>query len=374
MHRFKYQPPKGARLLVTGTLNVPSKPEIVRGKNRPEFLVWPEESAKEREFSCESLGPPLLDFIRLGEEPTEQIVNFALKWGILNLCKKHCKPLSHNPEPRERYTRIGERTVKVKEWSCLPSTFTYEGKPSICEPVIAWRHYMVQGKAMLQMGSKLWGDAKGKPSDWQDEFHVLQSPPPREFYKLPGPPSQRVPLKGLWDTPDEIISPDVSRRGRGLAWADHDGARQGMADFVNAWMDWSGLRLRFNWSAGIDDEAVKAARHIERSTRQFMSLLEGKRRLTKRLPSATVRRTPSSARVFFEAPGLFGILAFQMLLAMSRIRQIALCTECGFPYVPSRSVFSGKRNFCPKCGRSAAMRSARKAYLDRQRHQSGSGK
>jgi hypothetical protein len=66
---------------------------------------------------------------------------------------------------------------------------------------------------------------------------------------------------------------------------------------------------------------------------------------------------------------LFGALAAQLLLTIGRTSGLAICSECGSPYPPLRRPTRGQRNFCPECGRPAAMRAASAAYRLRRKIQ-----
>lgn len=47
--------------------------------------------------------------------------------------------------------------------------------------------------------------------------------------------------------------------------------------------------------------------------------------------------------------GLFGALAVQLLLSISRIDGLEVCSGCTHPYLPSRRPQSGRRHYCPDC-------------------------
>lgn len=60
---------------------------------------------------------------------------------------------------------------------------------------------------------------------------------------------------------------------------------------------------------------------------------------------------------------LFGLLATQLMLVISRSKGVGICSSCGEPYIPKRRLpKSNQRNYChrPKCGRSAALRDAQR--------------
>ncbi len=64
----------------------------------------------------------------------------------------------------------------------------------------------------------------------------------------------------------------------------------------------------------------------------------------------------------------FGNLAIQLMQTVTRSNGIALCSACGLPYArEGRRVQTGWRNYCPACGRSAALRDAKNAQRERKR-------
>lgn len=66
---------------------------------------------------------------------------------------------------------------------------------------------------------------------------------------------------------------------------------------------------------------------------------------------------------------LFGVLASQLLLLVSRTKGLGFCSNCGDPFVPvNRRPKEGQRNYCAKCGRKAALRDAQR---DRRRRLKG---
>lgn len=59
---------------------------------------------------------------------------------------------------------------------------------------------------------------------------------------------------------------------------------------------------------------------------------------------------------------LFGYLASQLLLVVSKTRGLALCTECAEWFTPTRQLPPGRNPYCAKCGRAAAIRDASRRY------------
>ena len=71
----------------------------------------------------------------------------------------------------------------------------------------------------------------------------------------------------------------------------------------------------------------------------------------------------------FTEEGLFNGLVALLAFAVSRSHGLATCTACGMPYLPRKQPSKGKRNYCPSCGRHAAMRDASREYRRRKKQQ-----
>ncbi len=67
-----------------------------------------------------------------------------------------------------------------------------------------------------------------------------------------------------------------------------------------------------------------------------------------------------NSKVTLQGAGLFGALAVQLLMAVSRTAGLAICSSCGGPYAPQRRPRADRRNYCPDCGIKAAWRDAQR--------------
>ena len=65
---------------------------------------------------------------------------------------------------------------------------------------------------------------------------------------------------------------------------------------------------------------------------------------------------------------LAGALASELLLHLTTTDQLATCDACGRPYSPSRRQRFDRRSFCRECGRSAAVRAAKRDYRQRRNY------
>jgi DNA-directed RNA polymerase subunit RPC12/RpoP len=57
-------------------------------------------------------------------------------------------------------------------------------------------------------------------------------------------------------------------------------------------------------------------------------------------------------------PNLFAHLAMQLMLAVADVERLALCSNCGQSYTPTKRPSETRLNFCPRCGRRASVRKA----------------
>jgi hypothetical protein len=64
---------------------------------------------------------------------------------------------------------------------------------------------------------------------------------------------------------------------------------------------------------------------------------------------------------------LFGMIGLQMMVRVTRVGSVAVCSECGKLYKPDRLPNPARQNFCADCGRPAAMKIAKRRMMDRKR-------
>ncbi len=77
--------------------------------------------------------------------------------------------------------------------------------------------------------------------------------------------------------------------------------------------------------------------------------------------SRKISITPDSSMI-----GLFGVLACQLMLAISKHEGLACCAECCSPYVPTQRPRSDRKNYCPNC-KKAGSKNASAAYRQREK-------
>ena len=85
--------------------------------------------------------------------------------------------------------------------------------------------------------------------------------------------------------------------------------------------------------------------------------------------------TDTGRTVVFGNRTVFGALAYQLLIALTCAPDLALCSECGNAFLPSRRPRTNQRHFCASCGRAAAVRASvrdhqRRAAIKMQKRRS----
>jgi len=302
--QFRWPTPMGKQLGIRTTLHIPKRPAIEEDASG-KYVVWSPREIEIRDYHFDRYGPPLDDFLELNNAEEEKFINFIQKWGILDLCREHARPCSHNPKPDEPFLLKWAASEHCTNWGWYSRTH----KCNIdAEPLYSWRFYVEQAYDMLRFSCRIWEDGI---SDIPDSFR-------REYPK--------------------IIKP---KQAKGL-----------IPLFINTWLMWGNVRLNLDWT--------------ERECRTPIWLRKSlaKSRLPLFPPQHPI---PAKLDVSFVSPGLFGVLAFQLFLAISRINDIALCSSCGAPYLPERQVAKGRRNFCRQCGHKAAVRMAHKDFKQRNK-------
>jgi hypothetical protein len=77
----------------------------------------------------------------------------------------------------------------------------------------------------------------------------------------------------------------------------------------------------------------------------------------------------SDPKIAYSPFDLFGHLALQVMMVVSRTDGLAVCSNCSDAYIPKRRPNPNRRHYCSNCGRHAAWRDAKRAQ--RQRNNGG---
>lgn len=160
-----------------------------------------------RERSASSGFGILSRFVDLADAADAQILSFARRWGVMELCE-HGLPAAHSrpalaPSIMHRVTwceRLGHDPGKERQ--------------DYWEPLSAWRQFSREGKALLTLAAHLQSGTPSRPEDW------------------------RVALG--WERTDGGISPPAYP-------PDWKGREWHIEQRVNTWMAWGASGLSFHW-------------------------------------------------------------------------------------------------------------------------------
>jgi hypothetical protein len=116
--------------------------------------------------------------------------------------------------------------------------------------------------------------------------------------------------------------------------------------------DWDAIRKGFAWTA-------ERQRKSDDPRKTVAKLVNGLLALGDVRPG--MEWTGADPQLYFRS-GLFGLLATQLLAAVSRAEALIFCMECGHAYGPKRLPHPNERHFCRDCRekRAAAKLRARK--------------
>ena len=240
-------------------------------------------------------GPRLLEgFVRLADAPDSAIRDYAQQWGILGICK-HDLPRTHN-------FQLGS-----PDRFCSPLGFRMDEEckaPTGWEPLSTWRRYAREARATLDIAANI---HQGKPVLDEDIWRAAGIDFPRELE-------------------DESDSTLCRRQAFDISVN------------VNGWLEMAHVRPLLSWGS-IGPATVMLGTTIWWFHRDMQR-----------------RWLPSSPHM--QGTSLFGALAAQLLMTVSRTAGLALCSACGTLYTPKRRPNPNRRRYCPACGIKAAWRDA----------------
>ncbi len=210
----------------------------------------------------------LLDgFLKLVNGSPEEILGYAQKYGVLQICE-HGLPYTHNPPP---VFYEGEELVS----RCLGRQA--ERANYLWEPLESWGLFTRQMTGILNVAAQLHKQHPGGLEDW------------RAIYAVP------------WQGEEVRLRLEWHERLNGTERLDFDVSR---LQLVQNWlMDVGGVRPELSGQGVLE----------------------------------------------FGAPGLFGNLVFQLVLAVSQTEGLAMCSECGMSYIPKRRPAHTRNNYCDAC-------------------------
>jgi hypothetical protein len=191
-----------------GTLERPMQARKFTGQEvvgtRQENLLWRETYRPILDCLYEAVDNTeeiLWKFIRLHDAPSDEILRFARKWGVLGICE-HSFPATHNPP----------RMAKSKSHpACTPLRLNAD---NYWEPLQSWRDYSRQARGILRIAARLHQDKLGLKEDWEAVYG--------EDYTVSG------------------MAPEAE-----LIWQ-----RLRLSFLVNDWLELGDVRPKFMWAGG----------------------------------------------------------------------------------------------------------------------------
>lgn len=222
----------------------------------------------------------LEEFVALADADEDKYLQYASRWGLLELCKEHYEPTNHNqncePMVPSRMVVLGTTNIPAKEHRQILL--------SVGEPISACRTQARFAKSLLNIAAKLHQGELGSEQDWQT-LHFDDS----GF--LGRDQVEWRKNKSLSD----IVAFETSL----------------IVEGVNTyWLGTGGVQPR-------------------------------------------IYRKASRPTITFECPKpygkLFANLAIQLMMAISQIDSLAICSACGQSYMPKRRPKASQRRYCNKC-------------------------
>ena len=294
-----------------------------------------------------STAPGLLErFIALGDASDERILAFARKWGCLGVARK--------PKASIEFTRHDDRLKyplrAPKGWgSSLAWLEEDRDDRSGSEPIHVWRYWARQLGAALRVGSRLSERVPPDPTDF--EYIVFGSKFNKQRFAMTFFPCTFQTKLGRWVTHH--------------AWTrQHD-------RLLQAWQSGNvQVANRISEELGPDSLVVfwRLWRHC---TSEFFDWEKCSARACDFLNSCIkiagigLVLDKKTQKLEISTRTLFAGLVWLAANAYSRSEGLGICSECGTTFTPDRKPRSGSRNFCPKCGRRAAVKQATRDYRRR---------
>ncbi len=271
------------------------------------WLTWDAHPAPNQVARPESRL--LTEFVNLVEARDLVILEFARRWGPLQLCKHGLPWQVHSLH----------RHCGVEE---VP------GRPGWGRELLDyWCMHATGAMATLRVARKLQAGQLGEADDWR---------------RIPGQGTRRY----------GAVTP--RRDGPWLEDADGSLERDPRERARRARLD-DGRRQRSSWGETLQDQ--------HRSLRNAMDgwvVRAGVRPFFEWDDLEAERSRPS---IRLGGWGLLGAVAVQLLFAVSQTRGLVICAGCARAYVPAeRRPRADQRNYCPECGRKAAARDAARRY------------
>lgn len=266
------------------------------------------------------------EFLLLPDDSAETFRGFAERWGMLELCS--CGwPLGHPPaDTVYSEARPGSALRLAWDRSCWPPR---EGTV-VEEDLADWRLLLRRMRAVLTLAAAYYSDDLVTPELWQPLLDAADNSPVLEAVRcycghgwdcVLGAAGPQVEPGRLCNADRHDQCPDC---GLWRCWTRLPGCH-GLGTVVDEMLDLASVRMHLTW-IGPDPEV-----HIGGNE------------------------------------GLMPAFAMQLAMAMQRSDHLAICSECGAPYLVARRPDRNRRTFCPPCRAGGApQRQASRDYRERK--------
>jgi hypothetical protein len=290
-----------------------------------------------KEHASPELDECLFAFTRLAKTPSdEQLADFAKRWGPLGICKhgwpsthmlnggSPCVPLSLRERYWEHHTEQSDWHFDY--WTGPGEVPLSELKGKYWEPLVAWRFYIWQFAAALNIAYSLQEGRAARREDWTKVLGVQDGTNMDEEFAKPE-----------WKPLAEGIE-----NGRQLASAPIEDQRAHLASDVTRWLLITGVSPWVSWEAERAQLGLALGRPIVPPGDPF-------------------------SRYEWHKATLFGVLATQLATVVTGGGEFATCGKCGQPYKPTRKPAANRRHFCSSGCQKDAHRAADAEYRRQKR-------
>jgi len=241
----------------------------------------------------------LTEFLALPDVPDERVLEFARKWGVLEICKEHGWPVEHATRCAVTWVHSAKSRPKMPE--------AYKAR------VENFRQWARRFKCLVDTAAALKGGRSVEGLDITFMF-ALRAAPRASTQVLVGPRLGAAIRSGS-------IAKDETRNAEWFP--DVTGS-------INRWMELSGV---------------------------------GPRLVVEQGRLSVVLAKPSFSGIPPFSLSLFGALTIQALHHVLSLDEIPYCDACGKPFSRPGTPRKGLRNrFCSDCGLLAAKRLAQRKY------------
>jgi hypothetical protein len=311
---------------------------------------------KKKEWAPNRRAPSrgmLEQFVMLEGRSELDIARYARKWGPLGI-----RPIRDPKKDRSEWMTIG----KAVRSDLLPDSLEAEDMefmkygenicPIIPEPLTYWRYWINGFAAALRVAAAIRLHQFPAVHDWNDAINA---------------PEQILPVEKY--LPREEFDKSVSETDAGVRMAamtmyhltEDETFLESDEQLKEREKHMSSADLRFA-------EANRGRIALEAIRIHFFGILNQWREIA----DLHLWLSAEEDRIEIATDCLFAGLTWQLLSCACASGALCICSECGATYSPKRQPRLSTKNYCPKCGRRAAVRNAVRAHRLRQSRENGS--